>query len=728
MTPLAFSAASFRPMLASSGEARLDDRALIYEPKYDGIRAVAQVPAGSSVHLFSRLGNEKTAQFPEIAGALQQISGQLRSGVVLDGEIVALDERGHPAGFQRLQGRIHLSQFDIRSAPSGARLAYFAFDLLAEGTTDLRDLPLVERRNRLEQLLGSLHSPSVRLSEIAIGDGRRLYKRALAHGWEGLIAKRADSRYLSGRRSPNWCKLKILNEQEFVIGGWTDPRRTREYFGALLLGVYHSSAGSRRSTIESRPSRASPGQHQARLTPDDRRLTYVGHVGTGFDERELARVMNRLLELESRECPFRERPHTNERPHWVRPELVAQVKFTEWTDEGKLRQPVYLGLRDDKDLREVQREAPKRTKVSAMTAANQTIRNGRASGSDNPKRVEPSAVVDQLRAIEDGHRDDFVLLPSGNRLSVGNLHKVFWPAQKLTKGDLLRYYVQVADLLLPALDGRPLVMKRFPNGISGKAFYQQRAPEDVPEGVRVEIVAPEGSRPARSQKAEDEIAPRIIGGNLETLLYVGQLAAISQDPWFSRVQSPEFADCAALDLDPMPGVGFARVLEVALWIRDELDSLGMTGVPKTSGADGLHVYVALPPRTPFDAGLIFCQIVATVVANKHPAVATTERAVRARGRRVYIDYLQNIAGKTLASVYSARASTFAGVSTPLTWREVEEGVAREDFTMTTVPARLREVGDLWKPLRTSKGMDLSRVLRYAEGKTHRAATSRRRRR
>jgi len=192
-----------------------------------------------------------------------------------------------------------------------------------------------------------------------------------------------------------------------------------------------------------------------------------------------------------------------------------------------------------------------------------------------------------------------------------------------------------------------------------------------------------------------------------------QLASISQDPWFSRVQSPAAADHAALDLDPMPGVGFARVLDVARWIRDELARLGATGCPKTSGADGLHVYVPLPPDTPYEAGQIFCQIIATVVANKHPKHATVERMVQARGQRVYIDFLQNIQGKTLATAYSARASEFAGVSTPLTWKEVDEGVRREDFTMKTVPPRLKKVGDLWAALRKAKGIDLTRVARYA---------------
>ena len=296
-------------------------------------------------------------------------------------------------------------------------------------------------------------------------------------------------------------------------------------------------------------------------------------------------------------------------------------------------------------------------------------------------------------------RDGVLTLPDGDTLKVTNLHKVFWPKQKLTKGDLFRYYEKAAPFLLPAIADRPLVMKRFPNGVAAQPFYQHRAPE-VPAGVRTEVVS------VAEQRAQ------IIGGSLKTLLYTTQLAAISQDPWFSRVAHPEFADYAAFDLDPSADVPFARVLDVARWIREELDVLGTPGVPKTSGADGLHIYVPLPAGTPYDAGLIFCQIVATVVAQKHPKVATIERSVKARGTRVYIDYLQNILGKTLATAYSARASADAGVSTPLTWQEIEDGVDRQDFTIETVPKRLKQVGDLWAALRKSKGIDLTRVLRY----------------
>ncbi len=656
------------PMLATLADAPLVDPAFVYEPKYDGIRAIAEVGAGGrNVRLWSRLGNEKTSQFPEVARALAQWARRRSEPVVLDGEIVALDEQGEPAGFQQLQGRIHVKDETVASS----RVAFVLFDVVRIGRRDLTDFTLVERRRQLEELMAGSRSTVLRLSEQSAADGRDLYDRALTRGWEGLIAKRADSKYRVGKRSPDWRKLKIVQEQEFVIGGWTEPRQTRQYFGALLLGVY-----------------------------DGDRLVYVGHTGTGFDGKELARVMARLKPLETGECPFAARPKTNERPHWVRPELVAQIKFGEWTADDRLRHPVYLGLRDDKKPREVVRERETRlSRTSSGRRANVAsgpdphVVAGSNRTSSSSHRTSLDTLLDQLRTLEDERRDGTLQLPDGASLTVTNLHKVFWPAAKLTKGDLFRYYVKVSPAILPVLADRPLVMKRFPNGVDAKPFYQHRA-QEAPPAVRVEPVASEDNR------------PQLIGGDLTTLLYTCQLAAISQDPWFSRVQTPEMPDQVALDLDPSDDVPFEQVLDVARWIRDELDTLGVFALPKTSGASGLHVYIPLAPGTPYESGLLFCQLVATLVAEKHPKAATVERSVRARGRRVYVDYLQNIQGKTLASAYSARASAYAGVSTPLSWAEVDAGVRREDFTILTIPERLQERGDLWEPLRTSGGVDL----------------------
>ena len=699
-------------MLATLAEhTPLRDEHLIYEPKYDGIRALIEVePAGGAagIRIWSRLGNDKTAQFPEIVRALAQFARKLRAPVVLDGEIVALDSAGRASGFQRLQGRIHLAGLKDNANRSSAQpAAFIAFDLLRDGADDLRSLPLVARRARLERVFVNTGSPLLRLSDFVPGDGRVLYDRALEQGAEGLVAKHADSQYKSGQRTLDWRKLKIVHRQEFVVGGWTDPRASRPYFGALLLGVYDERSA----------------------------LHYVGHTGSGFNDTELARVAKLLDALKRPTCPFINRPRTNERPHWVHPKLVAEVKFTEWTDDGKLRHPIYLGLRDDVKAEDVRREqdAPGRASESPPSASEQAqspvliARRDSATSESRSRRARPrltvsahgrsarsartaglttsevlSRVIDQLRTIEDRRGNGLIHLPAGDSIEVTNLHKVFWPGEKLTKGDLLRYYVEVSPYLLPAVQDRPLVMKRFPNGVQGKAFYQQRAPDPVPEGIRTAVMA-----------SDTEVPSRLIGGSLKTLLYMTQIAAISQDPWFSRVESPDFADHVAIDLDPMPGVSFAIVLDVARWVRDELDALNIEGVPKTSGAAGLHVYIPLPPKTTYDAGLLFCQIIATVVARKHPRVATVERSVRARGRTVYIDYLQNIRGKTLATAYSARASEFAGASTPLSWKEVDSGVTPRDFTIRTLPGRLREAGDLWAQLRRSKGIDLRAVMKYA---------------
>jgi bifunctional non-homologous end joining protein LigD len=684
--------AKVRPMLATLSEPPLTGKGLVFEPKYDGIRALVHVAAGSrkpEVRIWSRLGNEKTAQFPAVARALETLARSLSQPLLIDGEIVALDAKGRPAGFQKLQGRIHVSGAgDAERLDRSKPTAFIAFDLLRDGKDDVRGLPLTGRRERLEAHIRPHLSSTVRLSEQAIGDGRALDARAKAEGWEGLIVKEMRSPYQSGRRSPTWRKRKILNEEEFVVGGWTEPRHTRSSFGALLLGVYD----------DTRPGRP---------------LVYVGHTGTGFDQKELERVGRLLRAREIDRPPFDESMRTNEPAHWVRPDLVAQVRFTEWTADNKLRHPVYLGLRDDKKASDVtkaiSRRVPSNPEVSVSPVAKPaTARRGsRTAKKEAAGRAALDAVIRQLRELEDARKDGAIELPGGQRLGVTNPAKIFWPGPKLTKGDLLRYYAEVSPLILPAVADRPLVMKRFPNGIDKPAFYQQRSRlEQPPPAVRIETI----------QNDLDPIAEpdarRFIGGNLITLLYMTQIAAISQDPWFSRVQSPLEVDYVAIDLDPGEGATFDRVLDVARFVRDELHSLKVPAVPKTSGSRGLHVYIPLPPRTSYESGMLFCQVIATLIASRHPKLATVERTVRARPRgTVYIDYLQNILGKTLATAYSARASDFAGVSTPLEWDELDERLDPRDFTITTAPRRFADRGDLWARLRTSRPANLESIFR-----------------
>ena len=678
--------AGVRPMLATLADPPLAQPGLIYEPKLDGIRALVDLRPGGHARLYSRNGNDKTAQFPGLAAALSKFAAKLKAPLVIDGEVTALDRDGRPLGFQHLQGRLHLkgeTHLNVVDAKNPAAL--FVFDILREGDEDLRGLPTVARRLRLERAVRPPASLArlIRLTEIALDDGRPMYDRALEEGWEGLIVKDGMGVYESGRRSPAWRKLKVLQEQELVIGGWTEPRLSRQGFGALLVGYYE------------------------RGTP---KLVHAGSVGTGFDAKELDRVYRLLRARETATSPFRDRIKTRERQHFVKPELVAQIRFTEWTHDGFLRQPVYHGLRDDKPARSVIRESRVVAKTKARTVKTPAVsKRGRSKSADAP--LANAGIVEQLHEIEASKKDGELQLPGGEKVRVTNLAKVFWPAQKLTKGDLLRYYAEVAPFILPAVEDRPLVMRRFPNGIKGPAFYQQRHKDDPPPGVRVETL-PKKIEPITPDGGAME---RLIGGDLVTLLYMTQIAAISQDPWFSRIGSLEHADFAAIDLDPGDGATFKHVLDTARAVKEELDRFGIPGVPKTSGSSGLHIYVPLPPKTTYETGQVLTQIVATIVATKYPKFATVERFVKKRPRgTVYVDYLQNILGKTIATAYSARASDFAGVSTPLTWDEIEEGVSNKDFTLLTYRARFRAAGDLWKRIRTMKPVNIEKVLAKME--------------
>ena len=659
-----FSAENLRPMLATlpSQLPSLTDPRFVYEPKVDGIRAIVEVkPAAqrtrpAAVRLWSRNGNEKTSQFPDIVDAVGTWLKKIKAPIVLDGEVVALDERRRAAGFQRLQHRIHVTVPGFRSSkpilpPEQQPAAFIAFDLLRHGERDLRSLCLYERRELLEALFKKHQPPSdlVRITPQSIGNGTALLKQAEKEGWEGLMVKLSRSPYRTAKRSPEWLKYKLNKQDEFVICGWTDPGGTRMHFGSLILGA-----------------RGPKG------------LTYAGEVGTGFKGAELERIMKMLKSIESPASPFDPVPKllsAKGQPHWVKPVLVAQIRYTEITDDGRLRHPAYLGLRDDKSAREI-------TMPTAAPA--QKLSAG-----------DLDSLLDQLNFLEKARKNGRLKLPDGDDLEVTNLHKIFWPAIKKTKGDLIRHYVRMAPYILPVVDNRPLVMKRLPNGVDGMAFYQHRAPEPVPPGVRIETLP------------NDDVPARLIGGSLKTLLYMAQLASISQDPWFSTMDDLDSADQVAIDLDPQPGATFSQILDVAHWVEEELDKVQVQGFPKTSGSEGLHIYFPLPPHTPYEAGMLFCQIIATMVATKHPKVATVERMVKRRkDGTVYVDYLQNIQGKTLACAYSARQSPFAGVSTPLTWKEVHDRPTPQDFTIDTIEKRVKKVGDLWARMRTHTGANL----------------------
>ena len=704
-------ARDIRPMLAALTDPQLHEQVLrrsdlVFEPKYDGIRAVIDIDPTPRVRIYSRLGNDKTEQFPEIVEPLNSFGRRLSAPILVDGELVAVDDDGQPLGFQHLQGRLHLRGLTSHSASRAASVAFIAFDLLRDGDADLRTSSFSVRRQRLARLFRRPGSKMLRLIDSRLGGGMRLRATAKRRGWEGVIAKEPHSRYVSGKRHSAWQKLKFVKTEEFVVGGWTEPRQSRNHFGALLLGYY----------------RENPSESD--------RLIFAGQAGSGFSQAELDRVASRLAPLITQESPFEDFPRTGKGDYWVEPQLVAQTKFTEWTLDGLLRNPVYLGLRTDKSPRDVRLpdQRPVKGSTGSVGSTGSRRRNVRAIqnvpttprraqraktvSADIPEHPEPLAprLLETLEEFEKRKRRGTLELSDGTRVPVGNLEKVFWPDDGITKGDLVRYYLRMAPYVLPVVEDRPLVMKRFPNGVDGKSFYQHRAPDPLPDGLRVAVVR---EKPDKT----DSGVPYLIGGRLQTLLYMAQLAVMSQDPWFSRLPQIEEVDQVALDLDPMPDASFEQVLDVACWLHDELARLGIPCFPKTSGSEGIHIFVPLPPGTPYEVGTLFCQVLATVVATGHPRTATVERMVKKRRQdAVYIDYLQNIYGKTLAAAYSARATTFAGVSTPLTWTEVHEGaktgLSPQDFTMRSIFSRLEQMGDLWAGLRTSKPARLEAVFDY----------------
>jgi len=674
--PEKLAATSLEPMYASVGS-EIPGDGWTFEPKYDGIRVVAYATA-DDVKLVTRNNKDKAKQFPEIVEALKKLASRAKCSLVVDGEIVALID-GSPARFQELQSRMHVKEEHvIERHSSKSPGALILFDILMDGDEILMREPWSTRRARLVKRVGKYVTDQLRLTDSVEGNGKAMLEKARREGWEGVIAKRIDSRYEPGNRSRNWLKLKIEFRQEFVVGGYTDPRNNREHIGAILLGYF-----------------------------DHDRFIYVGHTGGGFGRQSLQDMHRRLKPLEVKTSPFAETPKTNEKAHWVKPEVVVEVKFNEWTADRRLRQPIFLGVRDDKDAREVHVEAASvqkqsggggkitsRTKVSAVAsrargsaAKSATSKATRRSASKVSKtRVDKDSILAQLTEIEQKGAGGTLDLGGGKTLKVSNLDKVFFPKEKYTKGDVMRFYVRVSDLILPTMEDRPLVLKRFPNGIDSESFYQQKASETTPAGVRVETIETDGG----------EKQPRYIGGDLLTLLYTIQLGAISVDPWHSRVGSLEYADYTIVDLDPGPRANFGRVIQVARWAKEVLDGFGLNAAIKTSGSSGLHIYLPLPPRTPNDAATLVAQVVATKVAQAHPKEATIERFVKARGAAtVYVDYLQNIQGKTVAGPYCVRAKPGATVSTPIKWTELTDDLDPRDFHLGNAADRFEKVGDIW---------------------------------
>ena len=593
---------TYKPMLATLADSVPAGDEWLHEVKWDGYRAIVTI-AGGNAELTSRNGNSLTARFQTVARAVEQ--AVKTPDCVLDGEVCALDE----------QGRASFSAMQQGSGP----LVIYVFDALEVEGEPLIDLPFTERRERLIALLDR-RNKTVRLSD-AFEDGDALYDAAAKQGLEGVVSKVGTSRYTPGRRSREWLKVKTQGRQELVIVGYTKGQGRRSgSFGALVLGVNEGGE-----------------------------LRWAGNVGTGFDDAEIKRLLGLLKPLRRQASPLAEVPKMpkvrKDDVVWVEPKLVAEIRFAEWTHDGRLRAPVYVGLREDKEAEEVQRER--------------------------------EVIAPELR--------------KGKRvLKLSNLDKLFWPEEGITKGDLLAYYRDIAPAILPHLQDRPFTMKRYPDGWNGKFFFQKDAPKHMPEWIpTARFEASTRDRPPQRRLIDfplvnDELA----------LLWMVNMGCIDMNTWYSRVDKPSRPDWVLFDLDPSPDVGFPETIQVALLIKETLDLLQLTSFPKTSGSEGIHVLVPIARRHTYTQAREFSEIIAGAIARAHPGLATTEWT-KAKRRGVLIDSNQNGEGKTIASAYSVRPKPGAPVSTPLRWDEVNESLDPAAFTMEAVLDRVAREGDLF---------------------------------
>ena len=626
------------PMLATLTDRPFSDPNWLFEIKWDGVRALARIENGA-LTLRSRTGVDMDKRYPELASLPDALAARQ---AILDGEIVALDTRGH-SDFELLQERMHV-RAPSESLLSRVPVVYFVFDLLYCDGYDLRETPLLDRKQLLYRLLRT--SEQFRYSDHQLEHGKELFGLAEQNGLEGIVAKRADSPYV-GDRSPYWVKLKITKTVDAVVGGWSAPRSAALPFGSLLLGLYQG-----------------------------KKLRFIGHVGSGFDAKKLKEVTSKLKELAAPACPFDTVPETNERPSWVSPVLVARVKFSGWTQEHSLRHPVFLALREDARPLDCQWEN------EAAPAADPTaVRAPEFVG-----RVLNTKAQIEAELFKGGSETVTIEL-DGKRLRLSNLNKVYFPESGYTKRNLLAYYYRMADFVLPFLADRPLVLRRYPDGIKGQAFFQKDLREGIPEWFT--------TMPLDSEKRGEEIH-YATANDRASLLFLTGLGCIDHNPWSSRYADLEHPDYFFFDLDPSEGTDFSVVVTIARVLHEKLEELRLASFLKTSGATGIHLYIPVEPVYTYEQLRTFAEIVARTVTAEHSNLVTNERSVARRpAGRVLIDVQQNALGRPLAAPYAVRAFPQAPVSAPLLPRELRPGLRPASLNIKTVFARLKEKGDLW---------------------------------
>lgn len=609
-----------KPMLASPKKEIFNNPGWIFEFKWDGYRMIASVSNGK-VKTFSRNGTSFTNRFRILSDSLQTIPHD----VILDGEVVALNKEG-AADFQALQNY---------PENNWERIHYYVFDLLFLNGYSTMDLQLTERKSLIPAIIENCSH--VFYCEEIEGMGITYYQQALEQGMEGVVAKKMDSVYIPGFRSKDWLKIKARETAEALICGYTDS--DAQVFGSLLLGIYEKD-----------------------------RLTYIGNCGSGFSQQLQKELLKKFRNLEQETSPFEEKINLKGRSvTWLKPLLVAEVSFSEWTATGKLRHPVFEGLREDKNPKEISRQE---------------------EVEEPPENPVPTS--SQTSISIDGYSVPF-----------SNLEKVYFPGSGYTKYDLIDYYIHISKYLLPYLKDRPQNLHRHPNGITGMDFYQKNIPE--------ELVKPWMETAAVYSTANKENLNYLLCQNEATLLYLINLGCIEINPWNSRIAAIDYPDYAILDLDPSAENSFEEVIETALAVREVMDLWKIPGFCKTSGSSGIHILIPLGAGYTYNQARDFAKLICLEVQKKLPGLTTLERTKTKRKNKIYLDFLQNRKGQTLAAPYCVRPKEGAPVSAPLEWKEVKPGLEIRDFTIRTMIQRLQKKGDLWRDL-LKHPIDLRKIL------------------
>jgi bifunctional non-homologous end joining protein LigD len=692
------------PMLATLIDKPFDKPGWIYEVKWDGYRALAYVD-NKKVELRSRNDKSFNEKFYTVHRALTKLGIK----AVLDGEVIVADEKGH-ASFGNLQNWRSEADGDLR---------FYVFDVLWLNGESLMEKPLVERRAILSKLLPAAND-TIFISADFNATGTTFFEMAKEMNLEGIIAKKADSEYIPGARTPNWVKIKTSTRQEVIIGGYTSNEGSSKLFSSLLVGVMKNG-----------------------------KLQYTGKIGTGFTQKMQSDMMKKFKPLIRKSPSFEDVPDINKpsrfRPDppkatatWLKPELIAEVSYREMTSDGVMRHPSFEGMREDKKAKDVVLEKPKtikevlgnsgsgvkiKDKIAApvnttSTTPEQKIKTRSQTAADNPvNNATPGNYesLDTSGLFSTGVKKDrgTLLNPTeerqvkklnGHQVTFTNLSKVYWPDQVYTKRDLLNYYYQAAPFMLPYLKDRPQSLNRHPNGIAGKSFYQKDVRGKVPDWIQ--------TFPYHSE-ADNRDKEFLVCSNEASLLYMASLGTIEMNPWSSRIQAPDNPDWCIIDLDPDKN-DFNQVIEAANVTHEILEALKVPSYPKTSGSTGLHIYIPLGAKYDYEHSKEFARMIVRLVNERLPAFTSIERLTANRKGRIYLDFLQNRPQATLAAPYSVRPKPFAPVSMPLHWDEVKKGLSIQNFTIINAMDRLKMTGDLFKPV-LGKGIDMKKVIKQLEG-------------